>query len=471
MDIRTIFETPFDHGAYMEEALLRIDDLEDRAFARAYLLPCLNRIFEESEATYRRLEDRVYAEIQNRADKYSVALTVVEREQFDITNGVWFPVVEGEEKNPKQDDEAIAEAVERESFFDLETVFFRAGAGQCMTVAAERERRFRGTVQTGQGEYEAEFVLVPEERYLRAAEHFYTLCLRNDVPWTTLNCGYLLKFFTVRARLLGEKLGQQETVTGYTADFEELASGLRAGHIPVWNVRKLLYDSTDFVVPVIDTKLYEHEFPVRKYGAENGYLIESNADIVSFRQTEEKIIIATALDTFSKWVAYMVVADAGENPHHFREDVLTNRRHSSFVQRYVEHNGLLLQTKAECIRRVEQFQVEQYLALRDITLITDTTERYCDDFLSVHNVSAVENMPTEFLRLENMNWFIRDELVNRNEQKVLLFTFERMDDACYLNEDIAAFIISQLQRSFNEYRCEAVWGGQGPQPNANRAGR
>jgi len=440
MDIRTIFEKPFDFETYMESRLLSIEDLEERTFARQYLAPALAEIMRESEQSYKRLEERVYAEIPVTNDKHHIYMTVVQKDQYDITNGAWFPLVIDDEK-PWSNYELAVDRV------------FCSGDSEILDQIAETGL-FMGSVQTKLGAFPAKFRLTPTLQYKEQAEHLYRLFRANGLPWTTLNCGYLLRFFDVQLAEI-EGGNSESEIVDYTVSFGSLEAHLLKNRIPVWNVQKILYDSQQFTVPVIDSKHYEHIFPADTFGTSHGYLLESNEDMLSLRHTKEQILILTALDTFKQWVAYQIVYKPPTKLSAFDLPVLHNAPKDSFVTRYMAHSEVQINSKLEITRQVEQYDFMGLLDLQDVTLIHDAVDPFDPTHMSLMNIAENKISDPTYLKLRHLNWFIQDDWRNPLEQKVLLFRFRSLTPH-FLQYDLLCFLISQLQRQFGEYRCEAV---------------
>ena len=448
MDLRTIFEQPFDFDSYIENRLLSIEDLEERAFARQYLAEGLRQIMRESERSYQRLEERVYAEVPAKHDRHHIHMTVVDRAQYDITNGTWLPLLKGDEK-PWTDRKMTTDA---ERPFSIDRVFY-TGDGEGLDQIPETEL-LQGTVQTRTGSFPAKFQLVPAQRYLEQMERMYCLFRANGLRWTTLNCGYLLRFFDVQVVEL-ESANSKDEILDYTVSFGDFEARLLKNRFPVWNVRELRYNSEQFVVPVIDSKHYEHSFPAEDFGTEHGYLLDVNEDILSLRHTEDDITIITAKETFQKWIAYQVIHMPAVTGRAFELPVLHNAPKDSFVARYMTSSEAGLQSKLEMQRQVEQYDLLGFLKLKNVTLIHDTVDPFDDTHMSMMNVATEESRDLSYLKLHHLNWFIQDDWVNRAEQKVLLFRFVSLKPH-FLQYDLLCFVISQLQRQFYEYRCEAV---------------
>lgn len=449
MDINTIFETPFDADTYIEDWLLSIGDEDERAFARKHLAGSLKAMIRHTEQSYQALEDRVYAEVKGRPGRHSIYITVVDRGKYDITNGQWFPVLPGDERDLWRSGMTMSETLP----FTIDRLYC---AGDETAIAALNEasnKEFQGTVTAGDRNYHAAFRLIQCAGYMGAAERTYGLFQKNALPWVTLNCGYLLRFFSCTL-VSADGVSPGQEIQSYTVDWEGLEGLLTKNLLPVWNVQPLSYDSERFVSPAIDTLYFEHIFPMERFGMDDGYLLEGNQDILSFRHTEDEILIMTLLETFQKWRAHRIINNPDMNLYCFERPILHNAVKDNFVSGYTKDSGMLLRSKLEMMRKMNEYDLSGYLKPVDVQLLTDTTEEYFDQNMSVMNVSPADNMGHEYVKYLNLNWFLQDDLINRDEQKVLLFQFTRENDDP-LWHDALSFVMSELQRQFTEYRCEA----------------
>jgi len=298
-------------------------------------------------------------------------------------------------------------------------------------------------------------MLLPTHKYKDVVEHMYDLFGTNGLIWLTQNCAYILRFFDVVVIETAAPNGEE--VLDYA--FESELSDMQKDHIPVWNVQSISYDSNFFSAPIIDAVYFEHSFPLKEFGAQNGYLIESNSDILSVRNTSDEIVVITAKDSFNKWSAYKIVHDPPLHMYCFDLPVLHNSAKDTFVGRFISQSGVLMQSRLEMFRQVEQFDLMDIIHLEDVSLQTDY-ESFDDTHMSLMNASSENISDERYMKLVDLNWFITDDYVNRNEQKVIVFKFSAHSKN-FLSTDLISFIISHMQRQFNEYRCEAVLEIQG----------
>lgn len=427
-----LFEYPFDFDAYIQECLRGISDLDERKFAKTVLLEGLLSVIRTTEEKYLQLEHRVYEEIESRTSRYAITSTAVYLSDYDPTNPTLFPVCREDLKIRKPDLGTFQTGGEQDSFC-IGTIFLRADNVRCM--AFQKKGVFAGRVKTQTGTYEASFHVKRAARYRGAVAHLYELFVYNSIPWTTVNTGYLDKFFDVCLQTVEGELKQGEQWESAEIDYGEFQPFVREGMLPLWNVGQIVFSSKDFVVPCIDSKDYEHELPIGDFGEENGYLIEKNREIVGIRNTIDKIVMRSPVEVFENWTGYKIVP--GDTVHSLRYDErpIGNRKKDSFIRRYMEQTGVRLHSKSDLYRRVGDLGLEEFL-----------------------KIAGVEVLPVEsqYPLLDDMNWFIKDELYPLETRRILLLQFEAADPGNYLNDALVQFAVSQIQLDEGEYRCVGV---------------
>ena len=421
-----VLEYPFDFERYIAEQLREIDDLEERGFAKKVLLEGLGSIIARTEKSYRELEQRIYRETEVPESRYGIASTVIKREHYDPTNGTLFPVVPTDLWR-----EEGTEALSAGEYLYAGTLFLEAGDDLCAEFEAEGD--FTGTADGK----ETVFHICRAVRYRDAVERLYRIFLDNCVPWTTVNTGYLDKFYDIYVEQQGM---QEENGDGYTAAALDIRFGrygkmVHMDAIPLWNVEPVTFDSMNFMVPCIDGIHYEHEFATGGDRQEDGYLIQSREEILEIRHETDRIVLRTAKESFQKWTALRIVQ--GEFMHSLDYDMplLSNRRKDSFIRRYAEGTGVRLLTKADLFRRIMETDTGDYIEAEDYEILDDGSE-----------------YPAQ----EGMNWFVRDELFPMDGRKVLLLKFRAKSMGHYLNGSMVRFVVSQIQMDVSEYRCVGI---------------
>ncbi len=426
-NLSAILEYPFDFERYMEERLREIDDLDERKFAKKLLLEGLGKVIQCTEAKYQQLERRVYEELEIEDNQYEAVLTIVKRSHYDPTNGTLFPVSE----------EDLDETVLKETWSDgsrrwLGSIFLEASDDRQRDF--QDRTKFTGTLVKAEENRAAAFEILPAMRYREVMEGLYLVFQDNHIPWDTINTGYLDKFYDVFIYIEGTEPAP-DSLEEVTIDFEEYKEDIRYGLIPLWNLEWVTFDSADFMLPCINGIYYEHEFSLEDKDEKDGYLIQSNEDILEIRHEKNKIVIKSLKETFENWKALHLVQKETVRSLDYNAPLLTNRKRDSFIRRYAENSRVQLMTKTDLFRRIMELDIR--------------------DYIEVVGYEICESA-RDFPNTEGMNWFVRDELFPMESRRVLLLKFKERQPGHYLNGSMVRFVISQMQLEISEYRCVGV---------------
>ena len=428
-----LFEYPFDFEAYIQERMKEIDDWDERRFAKTVLLDGLLRVMRVTEEKYRRLEERVYSEIENEISRYAIQSTVISRGDYDPTNTTLFPICMDDLAPPAPDLASVLETAGQGDACPLETRYFRCDAAACRRLGERAV--FRGSIQTDQGSCPARFRLTRARRYRDALSHLYDLFLYNAIPWTTVNSCYLDKFFDLSLEAVEEEPGPDAKWLGFQVDLEDWEQFAQPDQIPLWNLEEISFSSKDFVMPCIDSRDYEHELPIAEFGEENGYLVERNTEITGIRREPGRILLRSPSETFENWVGYRVVPGPSTHSLRYADPVVSNRKKQTFLSSCINHLGGRLHTRADLFRRVEELEIQEYIRVKGFSLL-----------------DADADCPP----LDDMNWFAKDELFPLDKRRILYIEFTANDPSCYLHDAMVQFVVSQIQLDEGEYRCTGV---------------
>lgn len=426
-NLSAILEYPFDFERYMEERLREIDDLDERKFAKKLLLEGLGKVIRCTEAKYQQLERRVYEELEIEDNQYEVVLTIVKRSHYDPTNGTLFPV-----SKEDLDEKILKETRSDGSRRWLGSIFLEASDDRQRDF--QDRTKFTGTLVKAEENRAAAFEILPAMRYREVMEGLYLVFQDNHIPWDTINTGYLDKFYDVFIYIEGTEPAP-DSLEEVTIDFEEYKEDIRYGLIPLWNLEWVTFDSADFMLPCINGIYYEHEFSLEDKDEKDGYLIQSNEDILEIRHEKNKIVIKSLKETFENWKALHLVQKETVRSLDYNAPLLTNRKRDSFIRRYAENSRVQLMTKTDLFRRIMELDIR--------------------DYIEVVGYEICENA-RDFPNTEGMNWFVRDELFPMESRKVLLLKFKERQPGHYLNGSMVRFVISQMQLEISEYRCVGV---------------
>lgn len=427
VNMSAILEYPFDFHRYVEERIREIDDLDERRFAKKIMAEGLLKAILCTDEKYQKLEQRVYEEVAIGHSQYEVVMTIVKRSHYDPANGTLNPVIEQDLSEKK-----LANILSGKEQVWLGTLFLKADD--------KAQKRFRekeswtGTLEQDGEVQQKEFFIQPAKRYRDMMEELYRIFQDNHIPWETVHTGFLDKFYDVYINAPLEDIGRND-LGDANISFGEYEEAACMDWIPLWNLEWVSFDSADFMLPCINDIYYEHEFSVEDREQLDGYLIQSQEDILEIRHEKEKIVIKSQKETFENWKALCILQKKTIRSLDYTEALLSNHKKDSFIRRNSINSRVQLMTKADLFRRIMELDVE--------------------DYIEIAGYEICEN-GRDFPNIEGMNWFVRDELFPMASRKILLLKFQEKQPGNYLNDSMVRFVISQIQLEISEYRCVGV---------------
>lgn len=423
-NLSAIQEYPFDFERYIEERLREIDDLDERRFAKTVLLEGLGKAIRCMEHKYRNLEQRVFEELEIAANQFETVITIIHRNHYDITNDTLFPICAIDLESRK-----LAETQSDDNYVYIGTIFLEVSEGK------QRKFEASGDFPGKLNQQEAVFKICRSERYKKRIEELYRIFQDNHIPWETINTGYLDKFYDVFVEDRDIEVGKYGLKDAQIR-FGEFERHVRPDMFPLWNIEWTTFDSAKFMLPCTDGIYYEHEFTLDDKKESDGYLIESNEDILEIRHEKKNIVIKSQKETFENWKALHISQQPTVKSLDYNAPLLSNHKWDSFVRRYTENSHVHLMTKTDLFRRIMELDIREYI--------------------EVVGYQICDNSRDYPVTGEGMNWFVKDELFPMESRKVLLLQFQEKQPGHYLNESMVRFVISQMQLEISEYRCVGV---------------
>lgn len=229
-----IEEKDFDYENYIQEQLRRIDDLDERRFAKELLLESLGKMIAWSDLKYDALEQRIQKELDIPWKDFHVCMTVIDRKDYDPINNFWFPVCE--------------EDVKKKQALSCETIYLAADEKDCKAFLE------MGTLQgidekTGES---IRFKIKPSDKYLESMNKLYRLFTGNHVPWQTVHMGHVERFFD----LVPQTEEGQTIEADWIIQDEKWSDFIKRDRILLWNIRQLAVHAREYRVPCIDEVFY-----------------------------------------------------------------------------------------------------------------------------------------------------------------------------------------------------------------------
>ena len=402
----------FDMDTYIKQRLMEIEDTDERSFAKTVLLKGLLPAFQTMEERYRELENRIRREVRISDSQFAVMITLIRKQDYDVTNRTWFPVCEF---NHREEGEAY-----RKIYFQgnrqQKRVFEKT---QLRAVDCDGKEHLMG-------------IRVSND-YRTAMEGLYQIFVYNRIPWNTVNTGYLDRFYEIYP------LDESADIQEWTIHYGEWENMIYSNYIAVWNIEKFDFSCMRFMVPGRDGKYYEHELDLKQYDEDSGYMVGKNKAILSIRYEKDKIIMTSTEETFDDWVAYRFGRHVDLDSYGYHHRILGNCKLEGFVDGLIERQGGGIHSKTDLFRMVESLNVGKCLKLVDC---------------SIREYEGEESFSAD------MNWFIREEVFPMETRRILELQFmkqsEEQTEKEYFVEDILRYVISQVQLLLDEYKCVGV---------------
>ena len=389
---------------HIRKRLTEIEDLDERRDAREILLEGLVPVFELMEKRYLELENQIRREIEIPNEKYAVSMTVIKQKDYDPINGTLYPVVPALVQEGKQ--------------------LYFAGSYQ-KKEEFEKTADFKGYDDSGRS-YSVR--VRKAECYQQALSELYRVFVYNKICWTTVNTGYLDRFYEIYT-------DGETDVNSLEIDFGSYEEDIRYDMLLLWNIEKFTFQCRKFMVPCIDEKYYEHELDLKNYDPDSGYMPGLNEDVLKVRHEKDKIIMTSLKESFRDWEAYRFAGKTDTSSHGYIYEILSNSRKSSFFQNYREQQESSLGSRTELFWMVQSFENNFYVELEKCEVLETPPE------------SCLEG---------DMNPFLGNTIFPMETRKTLALYFRRKEQKKNFCEDMVRFFVSQIQLSVCEYKCVGV---------------
>lgn len=403
------FDADFDFEAYIQERLLEIGDVGDRAVLTQLMEKVMVPFYQNTEAQYQALVNSVQDELlRERAfcQNCDVVTAIAKRQQVDGTDGFLFPMCE--------------EDLTRDNL-SSPRIYLKADRAAIERLKKE-QRVFQGRICSAYGEYEAGFVLTPVESYTNRLKWLYNVFVQNGQAWKSVCAPHLNRFFDVR-RVSGE-LPEGEELEAVYVNLEEYADAVLYDCIPLWNIEVTREKSSAYPQLAIDQIQYVHSIYSTRLHEGREYLA-AHAD-VSVRETERlPDRLAITCDSPDP-VVWNLVAFCQSGKWDAQKDLYSNAGDRS-------RQGRCPRTMGEVRRFVSGLGYGDRLALTDIVPVEGS---YAGSGLT-----------------HSMDSFVEDAICHAAPEQKLLFRFRPRDGSDYLNYDILSYLLSRIQWELPQFVC------------------
>ncbi|MDE6641376.1 MAG: hypothetical protein K2K63_12715 [Acetatifactor sp.] len=420
----------------IQKEIQSIVGLEERVAFKELMEGVFLSLYDTNLKMYEELERRVKEELDYDKNRYHIKTGIIEREFFDESHHLLFPMEERDLAGNLYDMKEILRAVTEEGAFPLMKVMLRCDYLELQRLL-EAKPVFEGVIETEEPaqEWKVEVRLRENREYLEKIAYLYLLFTRNGIPWQTVNAPYLYKMADMIVTGLPEGITGGEKIKQVTIQFGEYSKIIQKDVIPVWNIQKLALDSVGFPTPCEDHRNFEHNISLRQQGTEHAYLVENDRNIHSISQSGERLKIVCETGEAKKWSIYQIRSSAEQRIDRYTFPIMGNGREESFSEKYQRKWNQHIRTKTELVHFIRGLGLEDYVSYEDC--------RVEDGFPG---------------RRENysMNFFVQDEIRDKTAQKKLILYFRPGQKLDWLQRDILSFLVSEVQRIYPEYDCGGV---------------
>jgi len=414
----------------IRDEIQSISNLQERIIFKELMEGVFLSLYETNVHMYQQLEERVMNDLAYDVNQYLIITGIVERNYLDPIHP-YLTVMREEDWNLTVHKVShIRQKIAEEGFCCIGTIFLQCDYLQIERLLSEK-KTYKGIIKAA-SEYPVHIHLQQNQSYLSEVQHLYHLFIKNGIPWQTVNSPYLFKMIDVYITELSNECQENDIVTSFEVDLEAFSKNVCYDIIPIWNVHHLSLESAGFPVACGDHKNYEHVISIQDVSEKSVYLVDENIDITSVRRQETELFVITPTESNQEWNIYTIKNGGKSRLERYTYPIMENLRKDSFAERLQRKNGQVVKTKGELKRFVRDFGFENYLEYVDCIL---------------------ENKVDKKQETYSMNFFLKDEIREKDKQKQLLLLFEMKSEQTWLVRDLMSFITSEVQELYPEYQC------------------
>lgn len=411
------FTDGFDYQKYIRERLLEVEDLEERKALKQVMGNTLLPFYEEIEAAYHRLEEKLLADEFRHRDPYQIITGIEERNRVDETDLSMSPMCPEDLTERNIQIGELLETLQAGEAYGIYTVYMHTDVKKQRSLW-QGDRVFGGIVKTTYGEYPAHFRVKQCMKYIHMISSLYREFLNNGIPWKTVCAPYLYKLYDVS--VIDAECPEDEEIEEIVIDFEELAPYVRYRFVPMWNIRTVERKTSSYPDFCLDRIHYLHCIYETKLDPDKDYLIAGELPLWNVSRINGELQIQCGEENPVSW--------------QLREFSYEPEIKDSDYPRFGnagQGSGQPVHTVAKARQFVDELGYSKFLKLYEVRAGEETP--------------GGETYP--------MDSFIMDEIRQTREGKNLDFIFEPADREYIFNGDIMSYLVSRLQILYPEYRC------------------
>lgn len=416
------------------EKLNSIHELEDKIILKKIMTNVFSSLEEYSNEKYKELEERVFSEIEYMEEKYNIFSSIIKRDELDVTNEVFFPMIDKDKEEKKYDVKELLESLKHKDIYELFSIFLKCDY-QTFKRFINKASEIEGTITTNKKTHKAYFKITENDEYKQKINNLYKTFVNNNIRWTTANMPYIHKIAKVVLVNYEDSFERDESIIRIDIDFKEYSKYIKYDMVPVWNIKNIKMKCNGFPLPCIDKINYEHSISIDKEGKENGYLVNASDEEINYITfKDDSISVISQVSDPITWDLYKIVKYKEDKLKKYEYEVMSNYMNINFSNRFSFNNRYMVKSKSEIARLISSFKVSEKLVFKDVIV--------------------EELVREEDRKIYDANDFIVDEIREENIKKSLVLYFETIDKDNYLNDDILSFLVGEVQFIYPEYMCE-----------------
>lgn len=423
-----IFDSDFDIENYIRKRIPELENLEERDLFKAILSGSTIELYKHIKNEFDALEQRIFDESPKALRMPNLFSCVIDSKNYDMTDLNMFPMFPEDLRKIEVDAQEMISAVANKKEFYLYTCMIKADF-LALKKLLQTPRKFKGIIENEYGETPAEFILKPNQKYLKKVEELYEIAKLNFLPWRSINSAYLYKLFDVYVVEI-EQWDDQLEVRKVTTEFDEFSEKILYNPLPIWNVWETTIKANSYPQPAVDRKFFEHYLYKKQFNEGHEYLLRRSDFVIRniFRRNGDVYIICDS-DLPADWDFYEFFPTPDQK--NYENPLLSNAQDESFSRNLIEYFGQRIKTRTELVRFFNSFQCCEYLTFVD---------------------AKIKGKPRK-IETYSTEEFIDYEYRTGDRAQTLEFAFRPKDEDFYLNRDIMSFLVTEIQHLFPEYQC------------------
>lgn len=418
------FKNGFDVSSYVNQRMLEIEDLKERAIYKELTEKILVDLFEYQTKSYQTLYENVTQELISDKIPYSIDICLTKPERFDASDQFLFPMSEDDLEEKEHSLETIlnTEIGWSRQFYYNDTYI--------NTKNFQKENAMlSGKIITDAGEFPVKFSLTPAKKYMELLKNLRKTFAANGKPWSTVCTAHLERLFHVT--LIPEfELPVMGELQKVLVDLPEENVAIHWDVFPLWNISHVTQTTSSYPTPALDKVNYEHLIFAHRLEKDYNYLAEnSDVQVSSIYFKQGDLVICSQTQTPIQW-ELLEIAPPSTGTYEY--EIFTNRYDTQFTDILKYYHRSHIKTKQELKRFLKCLPYGSQMEFLEMNLVSETNEIFYN---------------------YDMDSFIIDEIRQSEYQKKMVLTFESKRLDSQFDLDILSFLVSQVQGLFPEYTC------------------